>query len=153
MKKLLISVSLMAMACGDQAGGASSAAPSAKASTAPKASATASTGSAPTAAASAAPATGAKVASCTLIKQESLCVEYGEKNIEAAGMEMLKGICDTKKGEFKEVACASEKRVGTCATPEGTKSYYADGIMPWDAKKAEAACKEAIPAGEWKAGS
>lgn len=101
---------------------------------------------------SAAPAADAKpkVASCNVIKTESLCREYGSKNIEAAGEDFIKGLCTG--GEFKMEACPADKRVGSCATPEGTKVFYTEGAFPMDAAKAEKSCKEGVPAGEWKAG-
>ncbi len=95
---------------------------------------------------------GATVASCNLIKSESLCREYGQANLEAAGEEHIKGICDGLKGEFKLEACPKDKRVGSCATPEGTKVFYSEGAFPLTADQAEKQCKEGIPAGEWKAG-
>lgn len=101
---------------------------------------------------SAAPAADAKpkVASCNVIKSESLCREYGPKNIEAAGEDFIKGLCTG--GEFKMEACPADKRVGSCATPEGTKVFYTEGAFPMEAAKAEKSCKEGVPAGEWKAG-
>ncbi|NUP04952.1 MAG: hypothetical protein HOW73_02710 [Polyangiaceae bacterium] len=95
---------------------------------------------------------GGKVASCNVIKSESLCREYGDKNVAAAGEEFLKKTCDGLKGEFKTEACPKEKRVGSCVTPEGTKVFYSDGGYPLEADKAEKNCKEGIPAGEWQAG-
>lgn len=93
----------------------------------------------------------AKVASCNSIKTESLCREYGDKNISAAGEDHIKKICEGM-GEFKMEACPKDKRVGACATPEGTKVYYSEGGFPQDAAKAEKACKEGVPAGEWTKG-
>lgn len=93
----------------------------------------------------------AKVASCNSIKAESLCREYGDKNISAAGEDHLKKLCEGM-GEFKMEACPKDKRVGSCATPEGTKVYYSEGGLPQDAAKAEKACKEGVPAGEWTKG-
>lgn len=99
---------------------------------------------------SAAPAK-AKIASCNLIKAEGICREYGSDNVEAAGMDFLKGLCTG--GEFKEEACpANDKKVGACVTKEGTKVIYNDGPAPMDAAAAEKACKEGVPAGEWKKG-
>lgn len=94
---------------------------------------------------------GGKVASCNAIKTESLCREYGDKNISAAGEEHIKKMCEGM-GEFKMEACPKDKRVGSCATPEGTKVYYSEGGFPQDAAKAEKACKEGVPAGEWTKG-
>jgi hypothetical protein len=92
-----------------------------------------------------------KVASCNAIKTESLCREYGDKNISAAGEEHIKKICEGM-GEFKMEACPKDKRVGLCATPEGTKVFYSEGGFPQDAAKAEKACKEGIPEGVWTKG-
>lgn len=105
------------------------------------------TGAAATAKPTAA-AGGGKVASCNAIKTESLCREYGDKNISAAGEDHIKKMCEGM-GEFKMEACPKDKRVGSCATPEGTKVYYSEGGFPQDAAKAEKACKEGVPAGEW----
>ncbi|TKC97876.1 hypothetical protein [Polyangium fumosum] len=96
----------------------------------------------------AAPAS-AKVASCNVIKAESICRQYGDANISAAGEDFLKNMCT---GEFKMEACPADKRVGSCATPEGTKVYYNEGPLPMAADAAAKACKEGVPAGEWKAG-
>ena len=111
--------------------------------------------------ASAAPATGTgaapaakaegKTASCEMIKAESLCREYRPENVEAAGEEFLKKMCDGM-GTFKTEACPKDKRVGSCVTPEGTKVFYSEGGLPLDAAKAEKQCKEGVPPGEWKAG-
>lgn len=98
---------------------------------------------------SAAAAGGGKVASCNAIKTESLCREYGDKNISAAGEDFIKKLCEGM-GEFKMEACPKDKRVGSCATPEGAKVYYSEGGFPQEAAKAEKACKEGVPAGEWK---
>ncbi len=129
------SLSLLA-GCDDKAGGAASA--SAAKSGAP--------------ATSGAPAAGGKTASCNVIKAESLCREYGSKNVEAAGEDFLKKTCDGLKGDFKMEACPKDKRVGSCATPEGTKVFYSEGPLPLDAAAAEKSCKEGVPAGDWKAG-
>ena len=91
----------------------------------------------------------AKVASCNVIKAESMCRQFGDANISAAGEDFLKNMCT---GEFKMAACPADKRVGSCATPEGTKIYYNDGPLPMAADAAAKACKEGVPAGEWKAG-
>jgi hypothetical protein len=123
-------------------GGAATAKPTS--SSAPKANASA------VATASAAATTASSYA-CASVKEESLCREYGSKNIEAAGVDFLKGICQGR-GEWKEGTCPADKRVGSCATPEGTKVYYGDGPIPFNAASAEKACKEGVPAGEWKAG-
>src|SRR4051794_37262758 len=62
-------------------------------------------GSSPSASASAsasgdkAKAGGGKIASCNLIKTESLCREYGSKNIESGGEDFIKGLCTG--GEYK----------------------------------------------------
>ena len=101
-----------------------------------------------TATAAAAPG-GGKVASCNAIKTESICREYGDANISAAGEDFIKKMCEGM-GEFKMEACPKDKRVGKCVTPEGTKVYYSEGGYPQDAAKGEKACKEGIPAGEWK---
>ena len=98
-------------------------------------------------------AAAAKPASCNLIKAESICREYGEKNVEAAGMEFLKSTCDGLKGELKTEPCPKDKRVGSCVTQEGTKVFYTEGAFPMDAATAEKSCKEGQPAGEWKAGT
>lgn len=95
-------------------------------------------------------AAGASVASCDVIKTESLCRQYGEANISAAGADFLKNLCST--GTFKMEACPAAKRVGSCATQEGTKVYYSEGPFPMAADAAEKACKEGVPAGTWKAG-
>lgn len=95
-------------------------------------------------------AAGAKIASCNMIKAEGLCRQYGDANISAAGMDFIKGLCTG--GEFKQEACPKDKRVGSCATPEGTKVFYNDGPFPLAADKAEKQCKEGVPAGQWKAG-
>ncbi|MEZ4294347.1 MAG: hypothetical protein R3B70_05185 [Polyangiaceae bacterium] len=87
---------------------------------------------------------GGKVASCNAIKTESLCREYGDANISAAGEDHIKKMCEGM-GEFKMEACPKDKRVGACATPEGTKVYYSEGGFPQDADKAEKACKEGVP--------
>ena len=92
----------------------------------------------------------AKVASCNVIKTESLCRQYGDANISAAGADFLKNMCTG--GEFKMEACPADKRVGSCVTPEGTKIFYNDGAFPMAADAAAKACKEGVPAGEWKAG-
>ncbi|MFO0554083.1 MAG: hypothetical protein U0271_37225 [Polyangiaceae bacterium] len=137
----LTSISLVAcvlVGCGDKSGGGSgsnSSKPSDNKSSA---------GSAK----SAAPAGGNKVASCNVIKTEGLCREYGNDNIEAAGLDFIKNLCSG--GEFKEAACPSEKKIGACVTKEGTKVFYNDGPAPMDAAAAEKACKEGVPAGEWK---
>lgn len=91
-----------------------------------------------------------KTASCNLVSQESLCRQYGPANVEAVGEKDLKSLCDGLKGEFKMEACPKEKRVGSCVTPEGTKVFYSEGPLPLTADKAEKACKEGVPAGEWK---
>lgn len=101
---------------------------------------------------SAAPAA-AKVASCNVIKAESMCREWGDKNVEAAGEDSLKSTCQGVNGEFKLEACPKDKRVGSCVTPEGTKIHYTDGGLPQDAAAVEKSCKEGQPAGEWKAGT
>lgn len=98
----------------------------------------------------AAPA-GNKVASCNLIKTESLCRQYAEANISAAGEDFLKNLCTG--GDFKMEACPADKRVGSCVTQEGTKVYYTEGPLPLTADAAAKSCKEGVPAGEWKAGS
>lgn len=109
------------------------------------------TGEKPAATAEAKPApAAAKIASCNLIKSESMCREWGEQNISAAGEEFIKGLCTG--GEYKNEACPADKRVGSCKTTEGTKVYYSDGALPLEAAQAEKACKEGVPAGEWKAG-
>lgn len=92
-----------------------------------------------------------KSASCNVIQTESICREYGDKNIEAAGEDFLQKMCSGLKGEFKMESCPKDKRVGTCATDEGTKVFYKDGAFPLDAAKAEKSCKEGVPAGQWKA--
>lgn len=105
--------------------------------------------------AAAAPATperaGGKVASCNAIKAESLCREYGDANISAAGEDHIKKMCEGM-GDFKLEPCPKDKRVGSCATPEGTKVFYSEGPLPLPADKAEKQCKEGVPAGQWKAG-
>lgn len=93
----------------------------------------------------------AKVASCNAIKTESLCREWGDQNISAAGEDHLKKICEGM-GEFKMEACPKDKRVGSCKTPEVTKIFYSEGGLPQDEAKAEKACKEGVPAGEWTKG-
>lgn len=103
------------------------------------------------AAKSGAAAAGGKVASCNGIKAESICREWGPKNVEAAGEDFLKKTCEGL-GDFKMEACPKDKRVGSCVTQEGTKVYYSEGGLPMEAAKAEKACKEGVPAGEWKAG-
>lgn len=142
-------VCFAATGCEDKAatGAAGSATPAATAAKSADAKAGAS------AAATSKPAAGGKVASCNLIKAESICREYGDENVSAAGEEFLKSTCDTLQGELKMEACPKDKRVGSCATPEGTKVFYSDGGFPLDAAKAEKQCKEGVPAGEWKAGS
>jgi ABC-type phosphate transport system substrate-binding protein len=137
----LFVVGLTLTACGDQK------APDSGAPAKPGDTAAASTAksTAPTAGGS------AKVASCNAIKTESLCREYGDKNISAAGEDHIKKICEGM-GEFKMEACPKDKRVGSCATPEGTKVFYSDGGFPQDAAKAEKSCKEGVPAGEWTKG-
>ena len=90
-----------------------------------------------------------KVASCNLIKTESICRQYGDANISAAGEDFLKNMCT---GEFKMEACPKDKRVGSCVTQEGTKVFYNDGPLPLAADAAAKGCKEGVPAGEWKAG-
>lgn len=92
---------------------------------------------------------GNKVASCDVIKTESLCRQYGDANISAAGADFLKNMCT---GDFKMEACPAAKRVGSCVTQEGTKVYYSEGAFPMAADAAAKACKEGVPAGEWKAG-
>jgi hypothetical protein len=92
-----------------------------------------------------------KAVSCNLIKQESLCRQYGAPNIEAVGEKSLKELCDGMAGEFKSAPCPTEKRVGTCATPEGTKVFYREGPVAPSAEQAEKQCKQGVPAGEWKA--
>jgi hypothetical protein len=134
-----------AAGCGDQ--GPTTAA-SGSAAAAPKSAAPAAKSAAP-----AAPAGGGQVASCNVIKVESLCREWGPDNIEAAGADSLKTTCTGLTGEFKMEACPKDKRVGSCATPEGTKVYYTDGPLPLEAAAAEKSCKEGQPAGTWKAGS
>jgi len=109
-------------------------------------------GSAAPGAKSGAPAAGGKTASCNLVTAESICREYGSKNVEAAGEDSLKTTCDGLKGGFKMEACPKDKRVGSCVTQEGTKVFYTDGGFPQEAAKAEKSCKEGVPAGEWKAG-
>lgn len=105
------------------------------------------------AAAKAAGSGGGKIASCNYIKAESLCREYGEANLEAAGEQSIKDMCGNNyKGEFKLEACPKDKRVGSCVTPEGTKVFYNDGPLPLAADAAEKSCKDGIPAGEWKTG-
>lgn len=91
-----------------------------------------------------------KIASCNLVSQESLCRQYGAANVEAVGEKDLKSLCDGLKGEFKMAACPTDKRVGSCVTPEGTKVFYTEGGFPVTADKAEKACKEGEPAGDWK---
>lgn len=93
---------------------------------------------------------GSTVASCDVIKTESICRQYAEANISAAGVDFLKNLCST--GTFKTEACPAAKRVGSCATQEGTKVYYSEGPFPMAADAAEKACKEGVPAGTWKAG-
>lgn len=92
-----------------------------------------------------------KTASCNLVQTESICREYADKNIEAAGEDLLQKICSGVKGEFKMESCPKDKRIGTCASDEGTKIFYKDGAFPFDAAKAEKSCKEGVPAGQWKA--
>jgi hypothetical protein len=107
-----------------------------------------------TPAAAAKPATAGKLASCNFIKSESVCREYGEANLEAAGEESLKDTCtNNHQGEFKLEACPADKRVGACATPEGTKVFYTEGPLPLSADDAQKSCKEGQPAGEWKTGA
>jgi hypothetical protein len=72
--------------------------------------------------------TAAQVASCNSIDSESLCREWGAANIEAAGLDSLKGLC--AGGAFKVEPCPKDKRVGSCVTPEGTKISYAIGGYP-----------------------
>ncbi len=67
----------------------------------------------------------------------------------AAGEDCIKGLCTGS--EFKMEACPADKRVGSCSTPEGTRTFYTEGAYPMDAARAEKSCKEAS-AGEWKAG-
>jgi hypothetical protein len=103
--------------------------------------------------ASAAPAkaaTKAQSASCETIKADSMCKEFGPGNIEAAGMDFLKNLCPDN---FKAAPCPADKRIGTCATPEGTKVFYSIGGYPIDAAKAQKNCAEGQPAGTWKASS
>ena len=95
----------------------------------------------------------AKIASCNLIKAESICREYGEANVSAAGEDTLKSTCDTLEGAFKLEACPKDKRVGSCVTQEGTKIFYSEGAFPLEASAAEKQCKEGVPAWEWKAGA
>jgi len=95
----------------------------------------------------------AAAASCNTIKSESMCREYGSRNIEAAGVDFLKSTCTAQQGEFKEEPCPKEDRVGSCVTQEGTKVYYSGGGYPSEPEKAAKACAEELPAGEWKAGS
>ncbi len=92
-----------------------------------------------------------RVASCNFRKESSVCREYGEDNIDAAGEEFIRGLC--KEDEFKMEACPKDGRVGTCKTQEGTEVFYSDGGFPRTAPDAEKACKEGVPAGEWSAGS
>jgi hypothetical protein len=145
----LLPVSLLAAAltgCGDEAK------PAAGGSTSkPEGSAAAKAAPTSTATATSAAAAGPKVVSCSSVKEESSCKEFGPKNIEAAGLDFLKSLC-TGKGTYSEAECPKDKRVGSCATPEGTKVFYADGPIPFDAAKGEKACKEGVPPGEWKAG-
>lgn len=67
------------------------------------------------------PAKAGKVASCNSPKYQS-CKEYGEKNVEAAGIEFLKNLCST--GDFKEAPCPVDKKIGSCKTLEGQDFYY-----------------------------
>lgn len=62
-----------------------------------------------------------KVVSCNMPKVMS-CKQYGEGNIEAAGMDFLKNLCSS--GDFKEIACPTDKKIGSCKTPEGHDFYY-----------------------------
>ena len=100
----------------------------------------------------AAPA-GGKVASCNYIKSESLCRQWGAGNLEVAGEEMLQKMCkENHQGEYKKEPCPTAKRVGSCATPEGTKMYYNEGPLPLAADQAAKSCKEGMPAGTWTTG-
>jgi hypothetical protein len=92
-----------------------------------------------------------KIASCDLIKQESMCREWGDANVQASGESFLKDMCtNSLKGNYAASACPKDKRVGACTTPEGTKVFYNDGPAPLDAATAEKMCKEGVPAGTWK---
>ncbi|MBU1221146.1 hypothetical protein KKF34_01585 [Myxococcota bacterium] len=63
-----------------------------------------------------------KVASCNSPKYQT-CKEYGEKNVEAAGIDFLKNLCGNL-GDFKEVPCSTDKKIGSCKTLEGQDFYY-----------------------------
>jgi len=94
-----------------------------------------------------------KIASCDVIKQESMCREWSDANIAASGQSFLSDLCTGNlQGTFAMSACPKDKRVGACTTPEGTRVFYTDGPAPLDAAAAEKACKEGVPAGQWKAG-
>jgi hypothetical protein len=94
---------------------------------------------------------GGKVGACNRIKTDSLCIQYGSANFEAAGEKYLRDFCKGMKAEFKLGPCPKDKLVGSCATPEGTKMYYRTGGYPYTAAKGEKACKEGMPKGTWKA--
>ncbi|MFO0617535.1 MAG: hypothetical protein U0414_33380 [Polyangiaceae bacterium] len=79
-------------------------------------------------------ASGGKVASCNGAKYFN-CKEYGPKNVEAAGIDMLKKLCTPEMGEFKEAPCPTEKVVGACSTPEGKSVSYEGGITAAEAEK------------------
>ncbi|MHB8417432.1 MAG: hypothetical protein ACYDCL_05115 [Myxococcales bacterium] len=92
-----------------------------------------------------------KIASCNYIKSESLCMEWGSKNLAAVGEKSLKDTCvQSHAGDFKLEACPQAKRVGTCATAEGTKVFYSEGPLPLSADDGAKQCKEGEPSGDWK---
>ena len=81
-----------------------------------------------------------KVGACDRIKTESLCLQFGDGNFEAAGEEFLREMCTTLEGNFSLQACPAENQVGSCSNPEGTKVYYSTGGFPSTPEKAKERC-------------
>lgn len=97
---------------------------------------------------------GPEVASCMRnMKVDGRCDQWGAKNIEAAGIEMLEGLCKNDGEKFDTKACPTEKLIGSCATQEKTSFYY-EGEVATALGGAEGLakdCPNAVPAGTWKA--